>query len=236
MTPPAAQGRDGDGEDDGDDAGRANELFEAHVSFADHLARRYSHGIGVDEDLQQVARLGLLLAARRFDPEQGRFMRFASLTIVGELKKHLRSHGWSVHVARSLQEDSITVATSTERLTQSSGRDPRVSEISKDTGLSPERVADAIRVRQARFRAPLDHSESVVESDNDLDRTVLLNLALDSLDPEERHLIALRFDSGLTQREIGERLGVSQPEAYRRIGAALRRLRQQLDTHEGGSA
>lgn len=215
-----------------DDAA-VTELFGSHLDFADGLARRYSHGAGLDEDLQQVAHLALLLACRRFDPSLGRFLRFASMTIVGELKKHLRSHGWAVHVPRRLQEDSIAVARSTERLTQRLGRPPRVSEISADVRISVERVTEAVRVHAARFRAPLDEADATIRSIGDPAEEAMLNVALETMSDDDRALVTLRYEDGLTQREIGERLGVSQPEAHRRINRALTLLRQQLDTpHE----
>lgn len=209
---------------------RILELFEEHRTFADQLARRYSHGKVLDDDLRQVAHLGLLLACRRFDPDLGRFLRFASMTIVGELKKHLRSHGWSVHVPRSLQEDSITVSKATERLTQRLKRPPRIGEIAADVGLSVERVTEAVRAHAARFRAPLDGTERLLRARGDVATTVLVSAALDTLDPDERDLITMRFEDGMTQREIGERLGVSQPEAHRRLTRSLDHLRRQLDT------
>ena len=210
------------------------ERFEANLGLADRLAWRYTNGAAIDDDLRQVAHLGLLLASRRFDPDKGRFLRFASVTIIGELKKHLRSHGWSVHVARSLQEDSITVAAATGRLTGELGRHPRVQELADATAMSIERVAEAVRVHDVRFRVTHDPVAHDVAAADDTPERALLDVALGELDDGERRLVARRYDDGWTQQEIADELGVSQSEAHRRIGTALRRLRHDLvDADEG---
>ncbi|WP_420451905.1 sigma-70 family RNA polymerase sigma factor [Ilumatobacter sp.] len=207
--------------------------FERHLDLADRLARRYSHGGIVDDDLRQVARLGLLLASRRFDPELGHFVRFASVTIIGELKKHLRSHGWAVRVPRALQEDSITVAAASERLTSSLGRAPSVGEVADHVGFERERVADAVRVREARFGSPGDHLEQTVLGTDDPAASAMLSTALSHLTEDERALIEYRFRDGLTQAEIGERIGISQPQVHRRLAAVVDRLRDELHEHQG---
>lgn len=202
--------------------------FETHLDLADRLARRYSRNRGVDDDLQQVARTGLLLASRRFDPELGNFVRFATVTIVGELKKHLRSNGWSVHVARSLQEDSITVAASRDRLSVHLDRAPLVSDIADDVGFAPERVVEALRVLEVRFSTSVEPADERHPRVSDPSDTAILNAAIAELGAGEQALLDLRFGRGLTQDEIGERIGLSQPQVHRRLSMALGRLRSKL--------
>src|SRR5687768_729009 len=72
---------------DGDPAAK-EELVERFMPLAKRLASRYRAGTESQEDLQQVACLGLLKALDRYDPEAGPFMRFAVPTILGELKRH----------------------------------------------------------------------------------------------------------------------------------------------------
>lgn len=209
-----------------------DELFEQHLSLADRLARRYSFGATVDEDLRQVARMGLLFACRRYDPDRGVFIRFAVVTITGELKKHLRSHGWGVRVPRSLQEDSITVAAASERLTGRLGRSPSVGDVADETGFDRERVMEAVRAREARFTTSVEHAGiDAADPTSSMDAALLAH-ALSTLDDEERALIEYRFREGLTQAEIGRLIGISQPQVHRRISAALERLRGELEEQE----
>ncbi|MGB3735507.1 MAG: sigma-70 family RNA polymerase sigma factor [Ilumatobacter sp.] len=216
--------RPGSGFDDAESEQRFNE----HVGLADRLARRYSFGTGLDDDLRQVAHLGLLLACRRFDPERGVFVRFATVTIVGELKKHLRSTGWGVRVPRSLQEDSITVAAGVDRLTARLMRSPSVGEVAEHTGFDRERVTEALRTRQARFSTSIERNEIDVAGFDDPADSAVLEQALDQLDPSERQLIELRHQQGLTQSEIGRLIEISQPQVHRRLARAEQALRELL--------
>ena len=79
-------------------------LVQRYLPLARHLSRRY-FAAGEGDDLEQVASLGLLKAIDRYDPTRGiAFTSFAVPTIVGELKRYFRDHGWSVRVPRSLKE------------------------------------------------------------------------------------------------------------------------------------
>ncbi|MEP1126366.1 MAG: sigma-70 family RNA polymerase sigma factor, partial [Ilumatobacter sp.] len=187
-----------------------------------------SFGSGLDDDLRQVAHIGLFLACQRFDPDRGVFVRFASVTIIGELKKHLRSTGWSVRVPRALQEDSITVASAVDRLTGRFGRSPTIGEIAEHTGFDRERVAEALLTKQARFATSVEQSEIDVAGFGDLVDTAMLRAALDAVDDDVRRLIELRHVDGLTQSEIGRLIGISQPQVHRRLARAEATLREQL--------
>lgn len=209
-----------------------DELFHRHLALADRVARRYSFGNGIDEDLRQVARLGLLYACRRYDRERGVFVRFAVVTINGELKKHLRSHGWGVRVPRSLQEDSITVAAASERLTARLGRSPSVGEVADETGFERERVMEAARARDARFTTSVEHAGiDTVDPGSSMDAALLAH-AMSMLDEAERTLIEYRFRDGLTQAEIGRLIGISQPQVHRRLQSALEKLRFELEEQD----
>lgn len=229
MTPTAGGTARGSGSDEGFGSEDGRRLFEEHVRLAERLARRYSFGAGVDDDLRQVAQIALLLACRRFDPERGSFVRFATVTIAGELKKHLRSSGWGVRVPRALQEDSITVANAIDRLTSRLGRNPEVGEVAEHTGFERERVVEAVRARQARFSTSVEGAGVDVADHGDEAVRAELWVALDRLHDDERRLVHHRLVDGLTQAEIGRLLGISQPQVHRRLGAVMAKLRDELE-------
>lgn len=200
-------------------------LVYSHRDLAHRLARRYQRSADL-ADLRQVADLALLLAARRYDPAVGPFDRYAIVTIIGELKKHLRYHGWSARVPRRVQEDAITVQSTIDCLTVGLGRSPRLSELGAASGLPPERVRQALQANSARYATSLaaydrphsDDREDIVE-----DR-ILVREAMAGLSEIERELIADVYERGLTQREVAQRIGISQSQVQRRLVRALKSL------------
>jgi len=203
-----------------------NALVEQFTPLAARLASRYSHGVGIDEDLRQVAMLGLLEAANRFDPSKGNFAAFAIPTITGTLKKHLRSTAWAVHVPRRVQENALTVERSIDGLTQQLGRAPSVHDIAEQTGLSSEDIHTARRARQSRSGATIENHEPHTETPDEL---VDLRAAIETLTPAAKHLLDLRYEQDLTQHQIASELGISQPQVHRRLAHLAVALRSELD-------
>src|SRR4029079_7389889 len=81
------------------------------------LARRYSYTSEAADDLEQVACIGLVAAINRYDPTRGKSLRaFAVPTILGELRRHFRDTGWSVHMPRPLQERARDVREVTSKM------------------------------------------------------------------------------------------------------------------------
>ena len=108
----------------GDLAAR-EELVERFLPLARDLALRYTYADEPFDDLLQVACLGLIKAIDRFEPGRGtKFTSYAAPTILGELKRHFRDKGWSLHVPRDLQERTLAVSRATEILSKELGRSP----------------------------------------------------------------------------------------------------------------
>src|SRR5919109_5562507 len=121
------------------------QLVKRFLPFARKLALRYVHSREPLDDLVQVASVGLLNAIERFEPGRGKkFTSFAAPTIVGELKRHFRDKGWTVHVPRDLQERALAVSRHTERLSALLGRSPTLDELSVALDCTVEQVMDAI--------------------------------------------------------------------------------------------
>jgi RNA polymerase sigma-B factor len=203
------------------------------------IARRFRDKGIPNRDLEQVALLGLVSAMRRFDPEKGDFEPFAAVTVVGELKRYLRDRAWSVRVPRGLQETTLSVGKTIDRLTQALGRMPTAAEIAADLGLDEHEVTDAqearIAYRWESIDAP-DPNTGLVLADllpGTRDEELWPELAdeLARLPEREREIVYLRFFEDLTQSEIAERVGVSQMHVSRLLQKALGRLRNVLESH-----
>lgn len=87
-------------------------VVQRYLPFADRVARRY-RGRGVDEDdLIQLARLGLCRAVRRWRPElDPTLLQFAVPTIEGEIKRYFRDHCRPIRMPRGLQETVSCIRT-----------------------------------------------------------------------------------------------------------------------------
>ena len=217
-------------------------LVEGHLGLADSLARQYAHR-GVDlDDLVQVARLGLLLAAVRFRPECGEsFPAFAVPTIRGELKRHFRDHGWMVRPPRRVQELRARARSARQDLEQRCGHAPSTAELAEELHVDPtalEECASAdtsysplsLDATTANHDAPLAERLGAEASELEgLADVLTLRRELRHLTPRERRIVSWRFADGLTQSEIGERLGVSQMQVSRILSGILARLRSALD-------
>src|ERR687886_2623828 len=111
------------------------QLIARHMPLARRLAKRYRHTSEPLEDLVQVASMGLVMAADRYDPERGvPFTSFAVPTIAGELRRHIRDHAWAARVPRGLQENVLRVTAVSTELSGSLGRSPTPRELAEWTG------------------------------------------------------------------------------------------------------
>jgi RNA polymerase sigma-B factor len=216
------------------------ELVERFLPFARKLALRYSYTDEPIEDLVQVAAVGLLGAIDRFDPDRGvKFTSFAAPTILGELKRHFRDKGWTLHVPRDLQERALALSRAGDRLGNDLGRSPTLQELAEAMGCTVEQALEASEVAHSYTPASLDapasrdeeESAALVEMIGREDEGFALaerrNEIADTwrgLSELERRVVALRFADGLTQREIGQRIGYSQMHVSRLLRRSLSRL------------
>src|SRR5215831_14973556 len=134
-----------------------DQLVAAHMGLAAYLARRFANRGQPLDDLVQVASLGLLKAVDRFDPGLGvEFSTYATTTIVGELKRHLRDRGWAVRAPRRMQDLYLTLSQVIDTLSQELGRSPNIAELALEVQASEEEVLEALEAGQAYRFASLD--------------------------------------------------------------------------------
>jgi RNA polymerase sigma-B factor len=223
-----------------DPAAYSDELVRRHADLAASIARRY-RGKGVDEDdLLQVANMALLKAIQRYDASIGTIRPYAAATISGELKRLLRDKGWAVRVPRSLQERSLEVAKTTERLAQRLNRPPDVREVAELLNISEEEVMEAMDARQAYASSSIDKPtdttgvtllERLETDDTQLllaDDRVVVEEAIRELPERQQRILDLRFNEDMTQTEIAAQLGISQMHVSRLLSSALKSLEKSI--------
>lgn len=220
------------------------QIILANQGLVRALARKFGHRGEPLEDLIQVGMVALINAVDRFDPGRGnRFATFAHPTILGEIKRYFRDKGWSVRVPRRLQELRLAVSRSVDRLSHELMRDPRISEIAADLGVSEEEVVEVGEMDYLYSPLSLDaewDQEEPMEwqpkvpagKREDWERilaTANLDEAMESLSPRHKSVIRMRFFGGMTQTEIARRLDVSQMHVSRLQQQGLRALRRYFE-------
>jgi RNA polymerase sigma-B factor len=223
-------------------------LVERFLPLARFLASRYRGGGEPMEDLVQIASVGLVNAITRFDPERGySFATFAGPTIFGELRRHFRDRGWSVHVDRGLKERHAKVEGTIGELSRRLRRSPSVAEIARGVGLSEEDVLDALRAGNAHHALSIDAGATegdedrppIVESlgENDpgyeaIEYGQAIAPILAELSGRDRVIVHMRFVEDRTQTEIADEVGVSQMQVSRILRSTLERLRERVRESE----
>jgi RNA polymerase sigma-B factor len=220
---------------------RREAIIKRVLPLADHVARRFK-GRGVpQDDLFQVACLGLINAVNRFDPDAGSdFLSFAVPTVMGEVRRHFRDNGWAVKVPRRLKEMRSQLGSARMELTQQIGRDPTVTEVADHLSVDRESVVQATIADAGYSASSIDEkvgsdeeSGSIGDTLGDLDPALSKVIDVETVRPliaalpeRERNVLALRFAGDMTQAEIAKRLGYSQMHISRLLAHALQTLRE----------
>ena len=201
------------------------------------VARRY-YGRGVEaEDLFQLGCLGFLKAVKGFDLQYGtQFSTYAVPKIAGEIRRFLRDDG-PVKVSRGLREQAQCIYAARQKLRQLLGREPLLSELAEETGLSPEEIAQAELAAAPPESLQQETAEGLwLESmlgtgdpEPAMVDSIALRQAIDCLPEKEQKTVLLRFFKGLTQDRTARVLGVSQVQVSRLEKRALLKLRQLLE-------
>src|SRR6266542_3869774 len=133
-------------------------IILAYLGLADRLADRYRANRSVSlEDLRQVARLGLVKAVDRYEPERANpFVPYAVATVIGEIKRHLRDASWRLRVPRGTKDLALRLCRAVDELPQQLGHSPTVAELAGHLGASEDEVLEAIEVAQTRSAPSLD--------------------------------------------------------------------------------
>jgi RNA polymerase sigma-B factor len=228
-----------------------DQAIELNLGIAHSIASRF-RGRGVEsDDLDQVAYLGLVKAARSYRPDtETPFLAYAVPTIRGEVKRYFRDCSWTVRIPRRLQELQGSIASVRPQLVQDLQRDPTLEELAEALNTTVADVEDALAADGCYSVLSLDRpidGESTAsladtiadEEDSAFERTeavAMLEPVLNDLAPRERKILELRFVEGHTQADIGAEIGVSQMQVSRLLRGILDRLREQIEPPTAAAA
>jgi RNA polymerase sigma-B factor len=220
-----------------------DQIITTYLPVAGRLAARYASGRDHEDDLGQIAAVGLIKAVDGFDVNRGvPFAGYAVPTILGEIKRYFRDHCWDVRVSRSVHDRYLRLRGAVEELTRELGHAPRIGDLAERLDLTEEAVIEALESAHAYDADSLNASarrdvpagelgDLIGAPDPALehveDRLTLLP-ALASLPARQQRIIALRFYANQTQTQIAERLGISQMHVSRLLSRSLTRLRERM--------
>lgn len=229
------------------DEDAVQELARANLRFVISVAKKYQNrGVSLT-DLIQEGNVGLVTAARKFDPDQGvKFISYAVWWIRQAILASLANQGRSVRVPLNRASDLARIFREKERLKQELGRDPSAEELGKATDLTPELVESlqTLNAAEIRLDAPIGDSEDsqlverfileeAAEPEQDVESRLLTEVvegALDTLEARDAKVLRLYFglegEREHTLEEIGNMLGVTRERIRQLRDRALRRLRE----------
>ena len=219
-----------------------DELVRRNQNLLHHILKRFAYADEPYEDLLQVANLGLIKAAQRFDPDRGvKFSTYATALVDGELRHHLRDSlllrqpRWVKKVYAQIQEKS-------NELIRKLGRPPQLSELAEALNIQESGILEVMnlyaRIDLHSRNEPFAPSELQAEADPGMvhsirqetfalpiEDKITLYEALDKLSAFEKKLIYLLFFKDLTQSEVADELGLTQKKVSRESIKTLGRLK-----------
>jgi RNA polymerase primary sigma factor len=229
------------------DAEAMQELVKRNLRFVISVAKKYQNRGMALTDLIGEGNVGLLTAARKFDPDQGvKFISYAVWWIRQAILAALARHGRTVRVPLNRTADLSRIIRTAETLRQELRREPTPEEVAGSTGLALDVVQAlaALNTADVRLDAPLDPEgdRSLIDrfiadeqgdpEEQAMDRFLSeeTESALRTLPPRDAKVLRLYF--GLaggrehTLEEIGGMLGVTRERVRQLRDRALKRLRE----------
>lgn len=220
-----------------------NEIVSKYLYLAEIISRKFLNR-GMDyEDIYQVACIALIKAVERFSLDKGvKFVSFATPTIIGEIKRYFRDKGSVIRIPRRIYEVYQKVNHAREYLMQELQRAPKVEEIASYLNISEEMVLEIIESWNAYSVQSFEKNvfsdddielhETIGEDDATFERIEnrdFLQKSLDRFNEAEKEFIIMRYFGNKTQKEIAEKMGVSQMYISRLERKVLERFRKILN-------
>ena len=202
-------------------------MIEENMGLVYSVAKRFM-GRGCEkEDLIQIGVIGLIKAINKFDASfDVQFSTYAVPMIMGEIRRFLRDDG-ILKVSRTLKETAAKGRRTQEILQKRFDREPTITEISNECGISEDELAEAFdavmppdsiyesvysnggkEIQLMDTIADEGHEESIINK-------VMIGNLLENLSSRERQIVVMRYFKGKTQSETARVIGVSQVQISR---------------------
>lgn len=222
-----------------------DQIVRANQRLLHHILKRFAYADEPYEDLLQVANIGLIKAAQRFDGERGvRFATYAAAVVDGELRHHLRDT-LLMRQPRWVKRVYAQIETAGRELLHEFGRPAELHELAARVNIAPEGILEVMnlyaRVDLQSQSEPAGDDEPDPHIDQSrvhslhlqsfslpIEDRIALQAALTKLSAFQQRLIYLLFFREFTQREVADVLGITQKKVSRESLKALGRLKEVL--------
>lgn len=202
------------------------------------LARRATDPV---DDLIQVGSVGLMKAIELFNPEiSTKFKTYATYLITGEIRHYLRDKASMIKAPREIQELAYRINKVIKQLSESGFDEPTAEQVADVLSMPVNKVNDIIDVDRRKSTLSLDQT-IVFEDDtmsladkipsgdyqeflNSYEEKIMLKNAIAQLEPKLKEVIEFSYYQDLNQREIADRLNISQMQVSRRLRKALSQM------------
>jgi RNA polymerase primary sigma factor len=229
------------------DESATHELVTRNLRFVISVAKKYQNRGLPLVDLIGEGNIGLMTAARKFDPDHGvKFISYAVWWIRQSILAAIAKHGRSVRVPLNRTADLSRIIRGSEALRQELGREPTAEEVGARVGLTVDLVQSlaALTTTELRLDAPIaadgDRTAMdrfLVDQPGDAEEQALSQFlddeiarALTTIAPRDARVIRLYFglDGGRehTLEEIGAIFGITRERVRQLRDRALKRLRE----------
>ncbi len=225
-------------------------IVEDAMTLVKKIANTISMQSGVsNEDLVQVGSLGLIKAIEAYKLNMNtRFRTYATYFIKGEIKHYLRDKAAIIKAPRELQELVFKISSTAKKLAEEGVEDPSAEDIANILGISEEKVEEVMNIDKYKTALSLDQYLKGEDEDlalvdripsgdyrefmNSYEDKIMLSSAIDKLSPELKQIIELSYYEDLNQREIAERVHISQMQVSRRLKKALNKMYELIKNYE----
>ena len=218
-------------------------IVENGMFLVKKIAGNISAQSGIsNEDLVQVGSIGLIKAIEFFNPDKNtRFKTYASYFIRGEIKHYLRDKASIIKAPRELQELVFKISTAVKQLKEEGFEDPTEEQIAEAVGVSVKKIHEVMELELCKSTLSLDQAISSVDDDdltlidkipsgdyqefmNSYENKLMLAEAIKKLPKDLQEIVEMSYYQDLNQREISEKINISQMQVSRRLKKALSKM------------
>lgn len=213
-------------------------FFEGNLKLVLNVIKYFGNRGEKEEKLFHVGCIGLMKSIDNFDlSKNNKFLTYAVQMIFEEIKMYLKNNN-SIRVSEYLKNTAYKALLIRERLVKQDNKEPTVSKIAKELGLTREElvlaldtIEDTTSLIESIYNQnvdeifEMDKKQETKKLEDSWSKNISINQGLKKLNVREKLIVNLRFFNGKTQMEVATEVGISKEQVSRIEKDALKHLR-----------